>query len=457
MWEDPAVRHALSTWDFGTALRLVRESAQLSQRDMAALCGLGQATLSELEAGKRRLTHIDKIITLLQDLAVPAGLAPVALPGSSSSPETTSVAGPRWESPVEIAQRLTAATLSNTTPAAISLMKRQIDGLVDRYEEEGAHQLAPEALHLRTAIQPLLEGQQPARQRRSLFQLAAQASGLLAYMAVNAGRPVIAEAYCEEAAALATEADDPSLLMWILGTRSLAAYYDHRFNDALNWADAGIRIDPHHAQAIRLYSNGRARALGKIGDRRGTDQAIDIAQELSVRHNAPDGLTSCISFEPYGMARTLANAATAYVALGDTGRVLEYAGQIDHLVATSDSAWTQALVSLDVATALLAGPRPDIEHSMDLGRQVLEGDGGPPILSVVQRATSLYEQAKPFQDLHAVQDYRDALTAWRATPRTLELTQSVTMAQDALPPGRTAGGAPNRHQRFPSRPSPRRR
>lgn len=79
------------------------------------------------------------------------------------------------------------------------------------------------------------------------------------------------------------------------------------------------------------------------------------------------------------MARTLANAATVHVTLANAPGVLAYADQIDELVEQSDSAWSQALVRLDVATALLAGPRPDVEHETVLGRQVLEADGGPPI------------------------------------------------------------------------------
>lgn len=447
VWRDPAVAEALATWDFGAALSLLRAAAQLSQRDMAYLCGIGQPTLSELESGSRRLTHIDKIISLLKNLGVPSGLTPIALPGNHprSDGDQQDV---RWDSRFHIAQRRTATLMSNTSSMALDLLYGQVQGLVNRYEREGAMRLAPEALALRANLQELIEGRQPARHRRSLFYLAAQASGLLAYMAVNAGRPVVAEAYCGEAVELAQEADAPSVAMWALGTRSLAAYYDRRYGDALAWADTGVEIDPHHPQAIRLQVNGRARALGQLGDHKGAARAVGAAEELSCRHHVPEELTSCISFEPYGLARTLANAATAYVSLHDTENVLRYAGQINQHIEAGESPWSYALVNLDVATALLMGRNPDVEQAMSIGHQVLEADGGPPILSVVQRATDLAVHAQAFDSLAAVQDYRDRLSAWRTTPDTRAIVESATMTRHIQTPGRTADGAtPRRNPR----------
>ncbi|MFD3524566.1 helix-turn-helix domain-containing protein [Streptomyces sp. NPDC058653] len=442
-WRDPAVAEALAAWDFGKVLRLLRAAAQLSQREMAQLCGIGQATLSELESGCRRLTHIDKIISLLKRLEVPSELTPIPVPGgrSRSDSDQTEVT---WDSPFHIAQRRGSTFMSNTNPVALDLLFGQVQGLVNRYEREGAMRLAPEALDLRSVLQELIEGQQPARLRRRVFYLAAQASGLLAYMAVNAGRSAVAEAYCEEAVELAQEADAPSIAMWALGTRSLAAYYDRRYGEALEWANAGVDIDPHNPQAIRLQVNGRARALGQLGDHRGVDRAVGAAEELSGRHHVPEGLTSCISFEPYGLARTLANAATAYVPLNDTEKVVRYAGKINRHIEEVDSPWSYALVNLDVATALLVGRNPDAEQAMSIGHQVLDDDGGPPIFSVVQRATDLAVHARPFESLAVVQDYRDTLSAWRTTPDTRALVGSATMTRHIRTPGRTAEGAPPR-------------
>lgn len=462
VWQNAAVTAALAAWDFGTAFRVIRRTASLRQEDMSVITGLSQSFLSTLESGTRRLLNIDKIITVLERLGVPAHVAPVPVPGSAAhhqlqalGPQPTLVPAPVWESPLDIARRLNATTASNTDPATVAILEQGVADLVDRYEAEGPHRLAPEAIDLRNFIQDRLDGRQLPRQREALFRLAAQASGLLGYMAVNAGRETVAEAYCKEAEELAREIADLELIMWIQGTRSLNAYYAGHYDQAVQWAEKGLAIDAAHPQAIRLQSNGLARALGKVGDRSGAERAIAAAEELSSRHTVPEGLTSCISFEPYGLARTLANAATVHVALANAPRVLGYADQIDELVEQSDSAWSQALVRLDVATALLAGARPDVEHAMVLGRQVLEAGGGPPIRSVVQRAGELFAGAADWQDLPAVREYGDALRSWQAEPHTKDLVKSAKMARPTEQMRGAADAAHGRPARLSSQPSAR--
>lgn len=74
VWHSKDIRDALAGRDFGRLCRLIREIGSLRQEDMSRLSGLSQAFLSMLESGQRRLTNIDKIIVLLDGLAVPAEL-----------------------------------------------------------------------------------------------------------------------------------------------------------------------------------------------------------------------------------------------------------------------------------------------------------------------------------------------------------------------------------------------
>ncbi|WP_327356348.1 helix-turn-helix domain-containing protein [Streptomyces sp. NBC_01304] len=459
MWANPDVSAALAAWDFGTTFRLIRQIASLRQEDMSTITGLSQSFLSTLESGTRRLVNIDKIITVLQQMEVPPHIAPTPVPGTATPhglqihAAPTAISMPVWESPLDIAKRLSNTTSSNVDPATVGLLEQGVADLVDRYEAEGPQRLAPEAVDLRNFIQDRLDGRQPPRQREALFRLAAQASGLLGYMAVNAGREALADAYCAEAEELAKEIADHELIMWTHGTRSLNAYYAGHYDQAARWAATGLAIDPAHPQAIRLQSNGLARALGKLGDRAGAERAIAAAEDLSRQHTVSAGLTSCISFEPYGRARTLANAATVHVALANAPRVLAYADQIDELIEQSDSAWSRALVRLDVATALLAGPRPDVEHAMVLGRQVLEAGGGPPIRSVVQRAGELHAQANDWNTLPVVREYADALRSWRTDPQTRDLAKPAKMSPPTEHTRGAADAAHDRPGRIPSHPS----
>lgn len=265
-------------------------------------------------------------------------------------------------------------------------------------------------------------------------------------MFTRPARHGLAASYCTEAVAMAQGISDLEIVMWTHGTRSLSAYYAGDFAKAAAWASAGIALAPNHPQAIRLHVNGLARALARQGDHGGTLRAIGAAEQLSSRHGVTTALTPCISLDPYGVTRTLANAITGHVALGSTTEVLRYETEISEYVAASDSQWTHSLVRLDVATALLSGRHPDVENAMVIGLQVLQdAEGGPLILSVVQRAHDLRRNAEDWADVPAVGEYIEALRAWSETPRVRQLAGSATMPTSPHALGRTPRDAATDH------------
>ncbi|MFF3277297.1 hypothetical protein ACFYWU_41215 [Streptomyces chrestomyceticus] len=324
------------------------------------------------------------------------------------------------DDPLTIITRINRLTRSNADGAFLARMEKQLASIVARYEACGPQQLAREARLARQVLHDVLEGQQTPRIRAELFRLASQAAGLLGYMAVNSGADFdLVDAYCTEAETLALEIGDVSVQMWASGTRSLGLYYQKRYADADAAACSGIALAPQNAQAIRLLVNGRSRALARLGDRAGAEQAIGQALELSGRQaSLPGGLTSCISFEPYSPARTLANAITARLSLGDTSAVLADARQIQDLIVCSNSPWSQALVSLDVATALLQQKKaPEVEQAMALGRKALRTGSTAPIKSVWQRANELLHSARKWRQQAQVREYAEELRTWRSQPQ----------------------------------------
>ncbi|WP_327391409.1 hypothetical protein OG728_38700 (plasmid) [Streptomyces microflavus] len=324
-----------------------------------------------------------------------------------------------FDDPLTIVRQTHRLTGSNADNPVLGMVKGSIASIVARYETLGPQHLAGEARIIRETLHGILAGHQPPRTRTELFRLASQASGLLGYMAVNAGAPYeVVDAYCAESESLAREIGEVPMEMWATGTRSLGLYYQKRYAEADDAASAGIALAPDHPQAIRLLVNGRARALARIGDRAGAETAIGHALELSDRQTSlPDGLTSCISFEPYSMARSLANAITARLSLGDTSRVLAHADQIEELVEHSQSEWSRALVGLDVASALLKQGSPEIEHAMALGRRALRSGTGRPIKSVWARAVELYQNAEQWHKEAEVGDYAEELRTWQSQPQ----------------------------------------
>ena len=338
---------------------------------------------------------------------------------ASADLASASAASLGFDDPLAVVAQTHKLTSSNADDPVMVMVRRSISGIIDRYEAQGPQQLAGEARVVREMLHGVLAGQQPPRVRTELFRLASQAAGLLGYMAVNAGATYdLVNAYCSEAESLAREVGDVPMEMWASGTRSLGLYYQKRYAEADGAALAGIALAPDDPQAIRLLVNGRSRALARLDDRRGAEQAIGQALELSDRQAAlPGGLTSCISFEPYSMARTLANAITTRLSLGDTAEVLTHAEQIDELIAHSDSDWSRALVGLDTATALLQQPSPEVEKAMALGRRALRSGTTAPIRSVWERANELYQCAERWHDEPDVGDYAEELRTWRSQPQ----------------------------------------
>ncbi|GAB3275275.1 hypothetical protein GCM10027589_00290 [Actinocorallia lasiicapitis] len=315
---------------------------------------------------------------------------------------------------------------SNVDQAVLQIARSSIDHVIAAYEGQGPWPLVGDMRGLRATLHVLLEGRQSLAQRRELFVLAGQVSGLLSYMAVNMGRPVLADAYATEAAMLAREADDAELQMWILGTRSFGLYYQERYAEADAAAAAGVALAPRSPHAIRLLINGRARALARTGDRTDSERMIGTALALSdSSEHLPGGMSSCIAFAPYSPARTTANAVTAYLSLGRPDQVLRYADQVDELVEGSDSRWSKALVRLDVATALLTQQAPEVERAMALGREALDVTAQAPIRSVGQRAQELARQADRWETDPATTAFRDSLDQWGSGPRAATLTENA--------------------------------
>jgi tetratricopeptide (TPR) repeat protein len=382
----------------------------------------------------RRLPHPGACRVLEHMLGSPVDELFGELPGAAGSvppptavlpvmEEVAPVAHDDGESVVEIVARTRQLTASNADDRTIAFLGSSLDGIVARYDREGPKPLRGQARSLRQLVHTLLDGHQPPRVRHELFRLAARAAGLLGYMAVNVGDFVLAEAYATEARDLSRAIDDIETELWARGTLSFGFYYAGRYAEADACAAAAVDMAPRSGQAIRLLTNGRARALGKIGDRRAVDRVVGQALELSDGHGVAAGLTPCISFEAYGYARSLANAVTAQLSLGRVDQVLATAEQIDDLVEHSDS-WSRSLVRIDVATALLRQRTPDVDRAMLLGKEALAFCGDVPIRSVWQRSRDLYAQAREWPEHPAVQEYGEELRTWGSQPGALAMART---------------------------------
>lgn len=235
----------------------------------------------------------------------------------------------------------------------IRCLDMTIGDFVIRYERVGPASLTPVLTRQRQYLERLIDDCCQPAQRKQLFRLAGQTSGLLAYMAVNRGRFPLARAYCTEAFQLGTFAEDPNLQAWVRGTQSFCEYYAGDYESSRDLARDGQQYAGTGSQCVRLVINGEARALGKLHDANGVHRAVERANNLmAASADVPDEFSPCISFGGYSRGRAASNAITAYVDLGLPDQIEMHAQVALPEFEASESQWSKSLIRLDMANSV---------------------------------------------------------------------------------------------------------
>ncbi|MDZ5447071.1 helix-turn-helix transcriptional regulator [Micromonospora sp. 4G57] len=262
--------------------------------------------------------------------------------------------------------------------------------------------LIPRVRQLRDYVDHLLTGRQHPPQRARLYTLASYLSGLLGALALDLGAFRPAHAYSAEAFELADAGGQPDVQAWARAVQSLIAYYAGAYHDALAYAQDGARRSPTGPHSIRLAVNGQARALARLGDRYGVDEAVERAFTLLNARPSDAEVSASLTTGSYCHARTAANAATAYLTIGAPQNVTGY---LTHALDAFDQAalrGPQALSRLDLATAALQQDQPEVERACTLAVEAMTLTADQRFESVRQRARQFLAIAQPFAALPEV-------------------------------------------------------
>ncbi len=388
-------------------LRMER-SPRVTQEQLAELAGLSVDTVAKLEQGVKQSARLGTLRRIADALDVDVSLLLVRQDRVDSEEGGTSVSVGLGDLD-EVGRRLQWLAAPNVTDTALEETAAFLADAAEQYEHADAAAVYPVVRGQRQWLDQLLRGHQHPRQRADLFVAAGQLSALLGYLAFDLGNERLALAYCREAVYLGEAVGHHDLLAWVRGTESFIAYYGGRYQNALQLARDGQRYAGDGPESIRLAVNGEARALGKLGDRRGVDEAVDRAMARSTALTSDSVLPPFLSLDAYTPARVNGNAASAYLALDAHHEVEQHAVAAIVPFDRHRALASQALTRVDLAIALLGGPDPQPERAGALTTEALTI--GERLCSEVvrRRAGDFVTAAQPWR---SIWDIAEAAATW---------------------------------------------
>ena len=391
-----------------------RQSAGYTQEELAPLVRYARSSIANIETGKQRadrpfweradallgadgalLTGYDDAEALRRRERRPViTTVPVAPPagrgvdlGGAGEPGATGCLD-ALEDPGTVDSRRRWLTVSNVDDAKLGLVDEAIQRLIADNERQPPAALVPHVRQLRGYVEQLLSGRQHPSQRGRLYAQGAHLSGLLGALALDLSVFPAARAYAAEAFELAEVVGEPDLQAWARALQSVVAYYAGDFRGALGFARDGVRRSPRGPHGIRLAVTGEARALARLGDRGGVDEAVERAFGLLEWVPDQPSLSAGLTTGPYCRTRTAVNAATAYLAIGASARVPGFVAPARPADGTGLAAG-QELSRWDAATAALRQDNPEADRASGLAIEAM-------MITSERRSEAAYQRARQF-------------------------------------------------------------
>jgi hypothetical protein len=377
--------------DFSRELARLMDERSTGVRQLARDVYVNAGHVSNLRSGRARPS--DKLVALLDDhLNANNSLRDA---WKRDQTQRAGQAGAAAEGVIDVLARV--QNLSRAVdPQVMQRLQGNIAHTITQYERLDHASLVPILVKQRAWADRLLAESNRPGQRQQLFEIAGATSGVLGYVSVGRGDFPLARAYCLEAFQLASLAQASTLQAWARGMQSFCEYYAGHYDDALRLAEDGLSYARSGPQSVRLTINGIARARGKLGDAQGVYRAVGQAYDLMARNDVPGGMPSSISLESYSAAQTASNAATAYVALGMTGKVQHFIELALPDISAAESPWSRSLVMIDLAMSHVRsadGQGGDLDQAATLVLDALAISANRPVISVTQRTSEFARDA----------------------------------------------------------------
>jgi transcriptional regulator with XRE-family HTH domain/tetratricopeptide (TPR) repeat protein len=304
-------------------------------------------------------------------------------------------------------------TLRVEGPAGGPVSHEQLELAVEQYARAywstPAGVLFGQVRQCRQLAEGMLDERQPTGSRRHLHLVAGWLSALLGNLSFHLSDYSAARTHLATAGRLGQEAGHNGLVAWVRGAQSMVELYDDRPEAALRLAREGQALAPNPLVRAQLASWGEARALARMGERRGVLEAIargSRAIESSDGDRSPGGVFSFSvgEFEQY------CGTACLWLDLPDEAK--RHAG---HAFQLRDTIAAKALARLDIATA--SSQLGDPAEAGQIGAEVLQMPAEYLIDPIVRRATELATSLRRHGSFAEVRDFNERLAALVAASR----------------------------------------
>jgi transcriptional regulator with XRE-family HTH domain len=298
-------------------------------------------------------------------------------------------------------------TLRVEGPAGGPVSHEQLELAVEQYARAywstPAGVLFGQVRQCRQLVEGMLDQRQPTGSRQHLHLVAGWLSALLGNLSFHLSDYSAARMHLGTAGRLGQEAGHNGMVAWVRGAQSMVELYDNRPEEALRLAREGQALAPNPLVRAQLASWGEARALARMGERRGVLEAIargSRAIESSDDDHSRGGVFSFSvgEFEQY--------CGTACLWLDLPEEAKRHAG---HAFQLRETVAAKALARLDIATAESQLGRP--AEASEIGAEVLQMPAEYLIDPIVRRATELVASLRQHGSLAEVRDFHERLAA----------------------------------------------
>lgn len=270
---------------FGERVRRLREQHGLQQAQLARIIPLSAAHLSRIESGGN--CSVETAAAIDKALGADGRLLCV---------HQTRVVDPQHQMRKE-SERLSQLLAESRPGELVTQIVENTERLaIDYLAISGGDLVEKLSVTRRQAVQSLRARR--LRHHCEVRDITAQIgylSGILSYVALDAGATIAAYAHTEAAWQAAEAAGSDQLRAWVRGTQSLILRFDQKFPEALAHAEDGLRFATTGTGKARLFA-GLAQCHANMGDALGSRRALKSADRAFEHRRGLDELSGLFTF-----------------------------------------------------------------------------------------------------------------------------------------------------------------